>query len=53
MRGRALMIQGTDSHGGKSVITVALCRIFVQDDPFSPDISVMQYTGSSGFRWED
>lgn len=31
MKARALMIQGTSSHVGKSVLTAALCRIFKED----------------------
>lgn len=31
MRAKAIMIQGTGSHVGKSVLTAALCRIFKQD----------------------
>jgi adenosylcobyric acid synthase len=31
MSARAIMIQGTGSHVGKSVITAAFCRIFLQD----------------------
>ena len=31
VRGRCLMVQGTSSHAGKSVITAALCRILRQD----------------------
>jgi adenosylcobyric acid synthase len=28
---RALMVLGTASHAGKSIITAALCRIFADD----------------------
>lgn len=31
MKAKTLMIQGTGSHVGKSIITAALCRIFTQD----------------------
>ena len=40
MKAKSLMIQGTGSHVGKSVITAALCRIFREDGikvaPFKP-----------------
>src|SRR3990167_7220834 len=31
MSAKTIMIQGTGSHVGKSIITAALCRIFLQD----------------------
>ena len=30
-KAKAIMVQGTGSHVGKSVIVAALCRIFYQD----------------------
>ncbi len=30
-RAKVIMVQGTSSHAGKSILATAFCRIFVQD----------------------
>ena len=53
IKSKSIMIQGTSSHVGKSVVVAAICRILVQDGysvcPFkSQNMALNSYVTSSG-----
>ena len=54
---KVIMIQGTMSNAGKSLITAGLCRIFHQDGyrvaPFkSQNMALNSYIQQKGLKWD-